>query len=101
MQTYIFVTPLFKVKEVIHDQTSTFLNSKNLLYTDQCGFRKTCSMDFCLSYLNDKILKAFDKGMMTGMILIDLQKVLDVIDHDMLLQKLHATGFSKNTVNLF
>ena len=58
-------------------------------------------MDFCLSYLNYKILKAFDKGMMTDMILIDLQKVLDVIDHDVLLQKLQATGFSKNTVNLF
>ena len=31
---------LFKVIEVVHDQTSTFLNSKNLLYTYQCGFRK-------------------------------------------------------------
>ena len=58
-------------------------------------------MDFCLSYLNDKILKDFDKGMMTGMILIDFQKVFDIIDHDMLLQILNATGFSKKTVNLF
>ena len=58
-------------------------------------------MDFCLSYLNGKILKDFDKGMMMGMILIDLQKVFDIIDHDMLLQILNATGFSKKTVNLF
>ena len=58
-------------------------------------------MDFCLSYLNDNILKDFDKGMMTGMILIDLQKVFDIIDHDMLLQILNATGFLKKTVNLF
>ena len=58
-------------------------------------------MDFCLSYLNDKILKGFEKGMMTGMILIDLQKVFDIIDHDMLLQILNTTGFSKKTVNLF
>ena len=38
---------------------------------------------------------------MTGMILIDLQKAFDTIDHDVLLQKLYAIGFSKRTVNWF
>ena len=38
---------------------------------------------------------------MTGMILIDLQKAFDTIDHDVLLQKLYAIGFSKHTVNWF
>ena len=37
--------------------------------------------------------------MITGMILIDLQKVIDTIDHDVLLQKLYSIGFSKHTVN--
>ena len=89
------------IEKVIHDQTSTFLNSKNLLYNYQSGFRKKHSADFCLSYLNDKILKGFDRGTMTGMILIDLQKAFDTIDHDVLLQKLCAIGFSKHTANWF
>ena len=55
---------------VIHDQTSTFLNSRNLLYNYQSGFRKNHSTDYCLSFLNDKILKGFDQGLITGMILI-------------------------------
>ena len=38
---------------------------------------------------------------MTGMILIDLQKAFATVDHDMLLQKLYAMGFSKHTVNWF
>ena len=38
---------------------------------------------------------------MTGMILIDLQKAFDTIDHDVLLQELYAIGFSKHTVNWF
>ena len=39
--------------------------------------------------------------MMTVMILIDLQKAFDTIDHDVLLHKLYAIGFSKRTVNWF
>ena len=35
------------------------------------------------------------------MILIDLQKAFDAIDHDILLQKLYAIGFSKHSVNWF
>ena len=48
-------------------------------------FSKKHFPGFYLSYLNDKILKGFDKGMITGMILIDLQKTFETIDHDMLL----------------
>ena len=84
------------IEKVIHDQTSAFLNSRNLLYNYQSGFHKKHSTDFCLSFLNDKILKGFDKGLITGMILIDLHKAFDTIDHDILLKKLYATGFSKH-----
>ena len=38
---------------------------------------------------------------MTGMILIDLQKAFDTIDHDILLQKLNAIGFSNHTIGWF
>ena len=55
-------------------------------------------MDFCLSYLDDKILKGFDKYIMIGMILIDLQKAFDTTDHDVILQKLYTIGFLKHTV---
>ena len=89
------------IEKVIHDQTSAFLNSRNLLYNYQSGFRKKHSTDFCLSFLNDKILKGFDQGLITGMILINLQKVFEIIDHDILLQKLYAIGFSKHSVNWF
>ena len=56
---------------------------------------------FCLSYLNDKILKGLDTGVMTDVILIDFQKVFDTIDHDVLLQKLYAIAFSKHIINWF
>ena len=58
------------IEKVIHDQISAFVKSRNLLYNYQSGFRKNHSTDYCLSFLNDKILKGFDQGLITGMILI-------------------------------
>ena len=46
-------------------------------------------------------LKVFDNGLFTGMILIDLQKTLDTIDHNILLENLKANVFCDNTINWF
>ena len=88
-------------ERVIHNQTQEFLNKNNILYKFQSGFRKDHSTDFCLSFLNDKILKGFDSGLLTGMILIDLQKAFDTIDHKILLEKMTFLGFSEKTINWF
>ena len=57
-----------------------FLDKYNILYKFQSGFRKNYSNNFCLSYLTEKISQGFDSGLLTGMILIDLQKAFDTID---------------------
>ena len=76
--------------------------SKNkLLYRFQLGFRKNYSTNTCLGHLNDKITTGFEKGLFTGMILIDLQKAFDTIDHQILLKKMKYLGFSKNTIIWF
>ena len=51
--------------------------------------------------MNDKILKGFEDGLVTGMILVDLHKAFDTINHDMLLKKLSIIGFSGRTVKWF
>ena len=55
--------------------------------------------DSSLKFLHNNILKGFDKDLMTGMILIDLQKALETIEHNILLKKLRAIGFSNNTID--
>ena len=55
-----------------------------------------CSVSF--SFLTDKVLKEFNEGLLTGMILIDLQKTFDTIDHEVLLQKVKVIKFSKSTI---
>ena len=49
------------IEKVIHDQTSASLNSRNLLYNYQSGFRKNHSTDYCLSFLNEKSLRVLTK----------------------------------------
>ena len=62
----IFLFPLISkvIEKVIHNETSAFLNFRHLLYNCQYGFRKNHSTDYCLSFLNDEILKGFDQGFM-------------------------------------
>ena len=89
------------IERVVHDQTNNFLGNNNILYKFQSGFRGRHSTNECLSYLNDKILKGFDEGLLTGMILIDLQKAFNTIDHGVLFEKLVYLRFSDNTILWF
>ena len=65
------------------------------------GFRKNHSTNSCLSYLSNKIQKGFEEGNLTGMILIDLQKAFDTIDHEILLCKMNYLGFTKSAIDWF
>ena len=72
---------------IIDDQTMNFLSDNNVLYKYQSRFRKFHSTDTYLSYLHDKITKGFDPGLLIGMVLIDLQKVFDTHDNNILIKK--------------
>ena len=89
------------IEKVIHDQTQKYLDEKNILYTYQSGFRPNHSTNSCLSYLTNKVQQGFDRGMLTGMVLIDLQKAFDTIDHQILLKKMKYIGFSTSTIEWF
>ena len=71
-------------------QTQGYLNENNIY---QYGFRAKHSTDTCLSLINDKILTDIDNGMFTGMVLIDIQKAFDTIDHEIFSLKNGTFGF--------
>ena len=57
------------------------------------GFRTNHSTDFCLVQLIDLVLTGMDKQIHTGMILVDLQKAFDNLDHGDLLEEMKYFGF--------
>ena len=89
------------IQRIVHDQTNKFFSENNILYNFQPGFRQNHSTNLCLAHLADKILKEFDEGLLTGMILIDLQKAFDTINQEVLLQKFKAIRFSEQSIQWF
>ena len=54
-----------------------------------------------MSCTTDFILRGMDKGFHTGLILVDLQKAFDTLDHSVLLQKMGCIGFKESLFKWF
>ena len=69
-----------------------YLKKYKLLHETQSGFRKHPSCQTALIKLINDWLSHIDKGNIVGAIFFDLNKFFDVVDHEMLLQKLDLYG---------
>ena len=75
------------LEKAVYIQVEEYFTKNNICYNLQSGFRGTFSTDTCLIHLTDHIL-----GNYTGMVMIDLQKAFDTVDHVILCKKLQAMG---------
>ena len=66
----------------------------------QCGFQIGYSTQQCLLVLLEKMKQAVDNGQMFGALLIYLSKAFDSFDHELLITKRNAYGFSLPALNL-
>ena len=61
-----------------------FLNEQNLLNPKQSGFRSQHSCQTPLTLMTEEWLKAMNKGELTGVLMVDLCKAFDLVDHFLL-----------------
>ena len=65
-----------------------------------CGYRKGYCAQYAIMTLLEKWRISLDKKGYGGAILMDLSKAFDSLNHELLIAKLSAYGFSKNALNL-
>ena len=90
------VSKLFE--RIIQKQFSNFVYQFLSLYF--CGYRKGYNTHCALLSLIEKWKKVLDNKGYASAILMDLSKAFDTINHELLVAKLYAYGFSKDALKL-
>ncbi len=85
----------------VHIHLYQFLTTYNLLHLAQSGFRKLHSCETALAKLASKFAHNMNKGEITGIILLNLHKAFDMVDHKHLLKELALYQLSNDAVNWF
>ena len=74
------------------------MNEHSLLYDIQHGFRKKRSCETQLTMLVKDLLRAASKGKQLDVILLDIFKAFDKVNHFKLIWKLHQYGIRSNVL---
>ena len=77
------------------------MESSKLFHKFQSGFRKDHSCHTSLTALIDAWLSAINDEEITGAVFLDFKKAFDLVDHSILLEKLHIYLRNKDAVAFF
>ena len=89
------VSKLFERK--MYNQIYAYM--KNYLSNYLCGFREGFSTEYCLLVMLEKWKRSLDKKDTAGAILTDLSKALVCLNPELLIAKLAAYGFDKQSLS--
>ena len=88
-------------ERVALNQLTEYMVRKKLLSQHQSGNKKQYSTETLNVFMTDMILNSIDKKEMMALVLLDLSKAFDSINHSILLTKLSALGLSNESVDWF
>ena len=83
-------------ERLLQKHIETFMNNK--LSIKLFGSRKNYNTQYCLTFILEKWKNILEKGKYFGAVFVDFSKAFDTINHDLLIAKLEAYGFSNNAL---
>ena len=86
------------LEKLVHNRLNTYIESCNLLSTNQHGFRKNRSTLDAVFQLTNQINCNMDKKIPTLVSFLDFKKAFDCVQHSILINKLKSLNIDTNTL---
>ena len=98
-QSFLFILSIFE--RHISNCVTKFMDTHNLIYHNQSGFRKNHSCQTALTKFVNHWLEQINENNTVGVVLLDLTKAFHLVSHKILLQKLRSYKFDNQSLAWF
>ena len=96
----VALLPIFSkiLERVIYNQLVEYLDSEGVIHPNHHGSRQGHSTATALIQMYDKWVEEADQGNMVGVVMVDLSAAFDMVDHNILLEKLKIFGLENSAL---
>ena len=89
------------IERAVFDQLYPFLDSNDMLHDSQSGFRPGFSTSSALLNITEDWVKSIDDGEYIGLVMLDLRKAFDTVNHNIIIDKLPNFGMNDHVIKWF
>ena len=82
-------------------QLKDYIESNNILCSQQYGFRENHSTTYLMLDLIDEVYKSKSSGQIPAIIFLDIKKAFDTVNHEILIEKLRHYGINGTVLHWF
>ena len=86
------------LERVVFEQTVYYFEANQLFHPNHHGFRKCHNTCTALLQMFDNWVEAAEGKKVSAVCMLDMSAAFDVVNHDILLRKLHFYGFDDNSL---